>query len=231
MATAPNYAPIPPKSVGVLVVDDDRETADLLAELLSGEGYAVERAYDGHRGLELALTGRFEVAVVDRGLPVCSGTELLTRLRVAGVLTRALMLTARGAIAERVEGLDAGADDYLVKPFDVEELLARVRALHRRRPAKPDFVLLGESRLNLKRRQLVRPGEDPIPLSGRECALLAALAGEPRAVLSRERLHDEVFPDTEARSIVDTYVYYLRRKLGRTSVQTVHGIGYRLGTV
>ncbi|MBL8926412.1 MAG: response regulator transcription factor [Pseudonocardia sp.] len=223
----------------VLVVEDDRRLAELLDELLTGQGFAVEIAGDGQAGLHAGLTRRYEVLLVDRGLPGIEGVDLITRLRSRGILTPILVLTARGALNDRVEGLDAGAEDYLTKPFEVPELLARLRALLRRHADRADSLSLGRSRLDLAaRRVVVDDGSRPtdrsadtadVDLTERECGLLAVLASRPNRVFTRAELLERVF-DGESPGVVDTYVSYLRRKLGKDAVVTVHGLGYRRGT-
>ncbi|GAA1697213.1 response regulator transcription factor [Streptomyces yatensis] len=215
----------------LLLIEDDRETADMLAELFSSEGYDVEVAFDGHRGLHLGLSRRHQVMVVDRMLPGIEGLDLVKRLRRVGVTTRVLVLTALGELGERVAGLDSGADDYLVKPFEVDELLARVRALHRRDLSGAEILPLGDGELDLRRREVRLADGTGIELSLREFGLLHALAEGPKIVHDRSHLRERVFPDTSAESIVDTYVYYLRRKLGRDVVRTVRGRGYQMGTL
>lgn len=219
---------------GVLVVEDDPELARLLAEVLSDEGYAVTCAADGHRGLHLALVRRFDVLVVDRGLPAVDGLDLIGRLRRQGVVTPVLVLSARATTADRVAGLDAGAEDYLAKPFDVAELLARLRALRRRGggPRDPDVLTLGGRVLDVRARAVHPPGQPggSIHLSGRETALLALLASRPTQVFSRADLLAWVFRDADSDAVVDTYVHYCRRKLGRDVIRTVRGLGYRIGT-
>ncbi|WP_413105173.1 response regulator transcription factor [Streptomyces sp. Inha503] len=215
----------------LLLVEDDRETADMLVELFSSEGYDVDVAFDGQRGLHLALGRRHQVMVIDRMLPGIEGLDLVKRLRRVGVTTRVLVLTALGALDERVTGLDSGADDYLVKPFEVDELLARVRALHRRHLVDAEVLPLGDGELDLRRREVRLADGTGVELSLREFGLLRALAEGPRIVHERAHLREHVFPDTSAESIVDTYVYYLRRKLGRDVVRTVRGRGYQLGAL
>ncbi len=215
----------------LLVVEDDRELNDTLAEALSDEGYLVDQARDGHRGLHLGLTRPYDVLVVDRRLPAVDGLDLIARLRARAVVARALVLTALGTVADRVAGLDAGADDYLSKPFELDELSARIRALCRRVDEADTHVALGTGWLDVVERQVVRGDGARVDLSTRELALLRALADRPRSVHTRAELRRTVFADTEAASIVDTYVYYLRRKLGRDAISTVHGSGYRLGAL
>lgn len=215
----------------VLLVEDDRELAGMLAELLADEGYETDEAHDGQRGLHLGLTGQYDVMIIDRRLPVLDGLELLARLRAQAVTTRVLVLSALGELADRVGGLDAGADDYLVKPFEAEELLARLRALGRRDMEGAECLPLGAAALDLQRHEVVLPRGERITLSGREFELLRTLAQRPKAIHPRASLRTNVFADSTGESIVDTYVYYLRRKLGRDVVRTVHGLGYQLGAV
>lgn len=214
----------------LLLVEDDTKLADLLARLLDGEGYEVDLAGDGQTGLHRGLTRRYAVMVVDRGLPALEGVDLVRRLRSRGVTTPVLVLTARGTTEDRVEGLDAGAEDYVVKPFEIDELLARLRALLRRHADHSVFLDLGESRLDLAARTVALATGGSIGLSGRECELLRLFAAHPGRVFGRDELRTRVFDDADSPSAVDTYVYYLRRKLGREVIQTVHGLGYRMGT-
>lgn len=213
----------------VLVVEDDTEIAEMLKELLTGEGYQVETAGDGQRGLHFSLTRAYDVLVIDRVLPAVDGLDLIRRIRRKGIATPVLVLTALGTVADRVAGLDSGAEDYLVKPFDIEELLARVRALHRRHRDATRTLPLGAAEIDLVRRRVLLPDGDEVELSKREFELLRTLASRPKTVHSREDLQLTVFQDAATDSIVDTYVHYLRRKLGRGAVRTVRGFGYRLG--
>jgi len=212
----------------VLLVEDDRQLAEMVSMLLVEEGYLVETALDGQSGLHRGLTGQFEAMIIDRGLPVVEGLDLLRALREHGVVTPALVLTARGALADRVEGLDAGAEDYLVKPFEVPELLARVRALHRRHRSAALSLPVGARMLDLSTRAVL-DAHGEVALSERECALLALLARSPRQVFTRPQLLQLVFDRADTVGTVDTYVHYLRRKLGREVIDTVRGVGYRLG--
>ena len=216
----------------VLVVEDEPDLARLLARLLTGEGYAVDVVHDGQAGLHRALTRRYDVLLLDRGLPGIDGLDLLRRLRRSGVHAPALMLTAYDTVPDRVEGLDSGAQDYLGKPFDVDELLARLRALLRRTEPGEDAELLdlGDRRLDVASRIVVGGTED-VQLSDREAALLRTLAGRPTRVFTRDELRSRVFEDAETDAAVETYVSYLRRKLGADAVRTVRGVGYRMGRV
>ncbi|MFD2420604.1 response regulator transcription factor [Amycolatopsis pigmentata] len=216
----------------VLVVEDDPQLLKMLTGLLEDEGYSVDPAGDGQRGLHLGLTRSYDVLLLDRGLPVLDGLDLLGRLRQRGVVTPTLVLSALGNPADRVAGLDAGAEDYLPKPFDVDELLARLRALRRRHLDVARSLPLPSGALDLDTRQVTREtGDGPrvVRLSERECALLAALATRPRNVFTRRQLLELVFDEAESDVVVDTYVHYLRRKLGRKIVDTVRGRGYQLG--
>ncbi|MEV8148143.1 response regulator transcription factor [Arthrobacter sp. NPDC080073] len=215
----------------VLLVEDDAQLRAMLEELFVGEGYEVSSASDGQKGLHLALTGEFDVLVLDRGLPVTDGLNLLARLRREGVETAALILSALGNPADRVEGLDAGAEDYLAKPFDVDELLARLRALRRRHIAAATTLRITGGRFDLESRSVIRPDGSVVVLSERESALLEELARWPNRVFGRDEILEYVFPNAEEAGVVDTYVHYLRRKLGRGSVRTIHGVGYRIGTL
>lgn len=216
----------------VLLVEDDRQLAELISALLVEEGYRVETAWDGQTGLHLGLTGEFEVMIIDRGLPVLDGLDLLRVLREGSVTTPILILTARGTLADRVAGLDAGAEDYLVKPFEIPELLARIRALHRRHLTAAASLPVGPGRLVPATRTVdgYRGTGDTVLLSERECALLAVLARSPQQVFTRPQLLELVFDRADTVGTVDTYVHYLRRKLGREVIDTVRGLGYRLGT-
>jgi DNA-binding response OmpR family regulator len=217
----------------LLVVEDDARLADLVVRLLSGERHIVERAATGSRALELAESPGLDAIVLDIGLPDVSGLEVARRIRSRGLAVPILMLTARDAVPDRVAGLDAGADDYLVKPFAPEELVARLRALGRRgRPAGATLLRAGPIGLDEASRS-VSVGGIRVELSPREFALLECLLRHAGQVLSRDQLLDHAWPyDAEVEpSIVDTYVYFLRRKLGAEAgdrIETVRGVGYRV---
>jgi DNA-binding response OmpR family regulator len=216
----------------LLVVEDEQALAQLLVRLLTDEGYRVDAVHDGQAGLHRALTTRYDALVLDRGLPGIDGLDLLRRLRRSGVHAPALMLTAYDEVADRVEGLDAGAQDYVGKPFALDELLARLRALLRGAEARThaDLLDLGDRRLDVESR-LVVGGTEDVSLSDREAALLRTLAGRPTRVFTRDELRTRVFDDAESDAVVETYVSYLRRKLGAEAVLTVRGVGYRMGRV
>lgn len=213
----------------LLVVEDDRLLCDMLAELFAAEGYRVDTAQDAQQGMHRALTGTYDALVVDRGLPVMDGADLIALLRSKGITTPALILTARGSVEDRVDGLDAGAQDYLVKPFEVPELLARLRALLRRTDDAASVLHVGTLRLDLLTRRVRGADGTEVELTDRECALLATLMNAPARVFSRPQLLMHAFDGLESEAAVDLYVHYLRRKLGKQVVRTIHGSGYRFG--
>jgi DNA-binding response OmpR family regulator len=220
--------------VHLLLVEDDPRLGNLIARLFTSERHVVERARTGAEALELADAPGIDAIVLDIGLPDISGLEVARRLRARNSSLPILMLTARDAVSDRVAGLDAGADDYLVKPFAFEELAARVRALGRRgRPAAGATALgAGPIRLADASRTVTVDGI-PVDLSPREFSLLECLLRHPGQVLSRDQLLSHAWPyDAEVvPAIVDTYVYFLRRKLGPAGgdrIQTVRGFGYRV---
>ena len=213
----------------LLLVEDEAALAGMLSDLFADEGYAVDVAANGQTGLHYGLTRTYDVVVLDRRLPVVEGLELVRTWRRRGVTTPILVLSAQGNPAERVEGLDAGAEDYLAKPFDLDELLARLRALQRRHLDRARALPVRGGLLDLDTREVSGVGDAPVALSERECALLATFAHRPLRVFSRPDLLTLVFPEAENPVAVDTYVHYLRRKLGRGVVDTIRGRGYRLG--
>jgi DNA-binding response OmpR family regulator len=217
----------------VLIIEDDPRLAALLEQLLVADRHLVEVARTGRDGLEFARTGGFDAIVLDIGLPDVSGLEVARRLRRQGNAVPILMLTARDAVADRVAGLDAGADDYLTKPFAFEELAARLRSITRRPSAAPSVVLIcGPLALDDVRRS-VTVGDEPLDLSPREFSLLEALMRHPDQVLTRDQLLDHAWPFGVAvtPNSVDAYVAFLRRKLGPQAaahIETVRGVGFRL---
>ena len=217
----------------VLVVEDDGDIAEVLRRSLRLEGYEVRMAGDGVEALDESSVFEPDAVVLDLGLPRLDGVEVCRRLREAGDVP-ILMLTARDGLDARVQGLDSGADDYLVKPFERQELLARLRALLRRRPPRGSaFLTVGDLRLNPDTREVSRGGR-PIELTGREFELLEYLMRNERLVVSRESLLDDVWgyaPFAETNT-VDVFVSNLRRKLeagGEPRIlHTVRGAGYSL---
>lgn len=216
----------PPAAPRLLYVEDETEIAEIVVELL-GDEYRVDHATTGEEGLRLALGRRYDVMVVDRRLPGLSGVELIAAVRTARIATPALMLTALGAVEDRVSGLDAGADDYLVKPFDVDELRARLRALRRGRGAG-DRRELGDWLFTPASQALYSPADGRIALTQVETELLELLTSSPEHVFTRDEILDSVFPGGSA-ATVDTYVHYIRRKSTPEIIETVRARGYRSG--
>jgi two-component system OmpR family response regulator len=217
----------------ILVVEDDAKMADILRRGLVEESFGVEIAGTGDEALELARANHYDAMVLDVMLPGLDGSSVCRRLRDEGFLYPVLMLTARGAAEDRVAGLDAGADDYVTKPFFFAELLARLRALRRRPPmAVLATVQIGDLSLDPVIHRAWR-GDAEIHLSAREFNLLHEFMRRPGQVLSRRHLLDACWGDERLRSnVVDAYVRYLREKIDRpfdvVSIETVRGAGYRL---
>jgi DNA-binding response OmpR family regulator len=216
----------------VLVIEDDPRLAELLRQLLTGDRHVVDVAANGRDGLDLAVDG-VDAIVLDIGLPDISGLEVARRIRRRGSAVPILMLTARDAVADRVDGLDAGADDYLVKPFAFEELAARLRSITRRPTAVPVALLTcGPIALDDVHRT-VSVDNRPVELTAREFSLLEALMRHADQVLTRDQLLDHAWPFGVAvtPNSVDAYVALLRRKLGSEAarrIETVRGVGFRL---
>lgn len=211
----------------LLYVEDEPDIAEIAVEVLSDD-FVVEHAADGEMGLRMALARRHDVIVVDRRLPGMSGVDLIRAIRTARLATPVLMLTALGAVDDRVSGLDAGADDYLVKPFDFAELRARLRALIRGRGVG-DRREIGDWLFTPVAQALYSPAGDRIPLTSAETELLELLTSSPEHVFSREEILDSVFPGGAA-ATVDAYVHYVRRKSTPEIIDTVRVRGYRTGT-
>jgi len=213
----------------ILIVDDDAPILRMLDRTFSAEGYAVETAADGGQALAAVERSAPDLVVLDVGLPGIDGLAVCRRLREKGLATPVLLLTARDAIPDRVAGLDAGADDYLVKPFATDELLARVRALLRRGKEPEELLAFGDITLEAGTRTAYRAGQ-PVPLSAREAGLLALLLRHSRRVVSREQAVAELWQGAATANVVDRYVSNLRRKLGEPPViETVRGVGFVLG--
>ena len=218
----------------VLLVEDEPRLAQLLRRGLEEQGYAVDVAGDGAEALWLATETAYDTIVLDVMLPTLDGLQVTRQLRAARRWTPVLLLTARDTVDDRVAGLDAGADDYLVKPFSFAELVARVRALVRRaRVARPTVHQVGDLRLDPARRRAWRAGVE-LDLSPKEFALLELFLSRPGEVLSRGTILEHVwdFAHDPISNVVDQYVAYLRRKIdrpfGRADLETVRGFGYRL---
>jgi two-component system OmpR family response regulator len=220
--------------VRVLIVEDQPKLAALLARGLREEGHAADVAERGEDAAWMALAARYDAIVLDIMLPGIDGLETCRQLRRRGVWTPVLMLTARDAVGDRVIGLDAGADDYLTKPFSFEELLARLRALNRRTPAeRPVTVEVGDLRLDPAAHRAWR-GQTELDLSAKEFALLELLMRRPGNVLTRGQLLEGAWDMAYERrsNIVDVYIRHLREKIdrpfGSDTIETVRGVGYRL---
>ncbi|MGE3960495.1 MAG: response regulator transcription factor [Dehalococcoidia bacterium] len=217
--------------MNILLVDDDQSLVRVLRQGLVAEGHTVAAAHDGAEGLRLAGSPEFDLIVLDVMLPELDGREVLRALRGEGVKTPVLLLTARDAVSDRVSGLEAGADDYLTKPFAFDELLARIRALHRRAaPAQPDVLEVGEVTLDRASHE-VRVQGRRIDLTPTEYRLLELLMQNAGKLLTRQTILARVWGyDIEvAPNAVEQYVHYLRAKLADAlQVTTVRGAGYRL---
>jgi two-component system, OmpR family, response regulator len=218
----------------VLVVEDEAKMADLIRRALVRDGYAVDLAADGSEALWAVAECEYDAVVLDAMIPAPDGFEVCRQLREDGRWNPVLMLTARDGVADRVRGLDAGADDYLTKPFAFNELLARLRALTRRNlGARPVELAVGDLTLDTAHHQVHRAGK-PVALSPKEFALLELFMRQPGQVLSRSHIVDHVwdFAYDGGSNVVDVYVRYLRRKIdlpfGRRDLETVRGVGYRL---
>ncbi len=218
----------------ILVIEDEPSIANFVRQGLIESGHAVDLAWNGREGLAYALAADYDILVLDIMLPQMDGLALLRELRRRGDKTPTLMLTARDTIDNRVEGLDAGADDYLVKPFAFQELIARVRALLRRPPLQVGTILIvGDLEMDSAKREVKRHGRF-IDLSPREYAVLEYLMRHPNQVLTRTQIGEHVwnFDFYNESNVVDVYIGYLRRKIDKGEVtslfHTVRGVGYRL---
>jgi DNA-binding response OmpR family regulator len=219
----------------LLLVEDDVRLAKLMKRVLAEEGHVVDAANDGATGLDLAVGGEFDAIILDVMLPKIDGFEVCRRLRKSDVDTPVLMLTARDAVDDRVRGLDAGADDYVAKPFAFSELLARLRALGRRRAPLGAEVLSVADLVLDESSHVVRRGGSEIDLTQKEFALLDYLMRHPGHVLTRSQILDNVwgYEFASMTNVVDIYIHYLRRKIGKGGtaklIHTVRGVGYKIG--
>lgn len=218
----------------ILVVEDEKGIANNLKKGLSEEGYSVDAAYDGEEGQFMAETEPYDLLILDIMLPKIDGVTMLSSLRKGGVNTPVLMLTAKDTVSDKVRGLDTGADDYLTKPFDFDELLARVRALLRRDGGtKTALIVIGDLEIDTAGHQ-VKKGGKVIPLSAREYALLEYLAYNRDKVVSRTDISEHIYEydfDLDS-NIIDVYINYLRNKIDKDFdkklIHTVRGTGYIL---
>lgn len=217
-----------PELPRLLLVEDDSVLGPLIAELLADD-YDVEIAADGHRGLHLGLTSHWDAMVIDRGLPGMDGIELVAALRRKGVTSPAIILTALGATAEKIAGLNAGANDYMTKPFDAGELKARLHAVTRSFTPAAAQLSVGDWSLDPGSRSLRSSYGERVALTAKETELLAMLARRPERVFTRQELVLELFHPEDSPGVIDTYVHYLRKKVSKTVIRTVHGLGYQIG--
>lgn len=213
----------------LLYVEDDAEIAALTVEVL-GDVYDVDHAPDGESALRLALGRRYDAMVVDRRLPGMDGIAFVRAVRTAHITTPVLMLTALGTVDDRVTGLDGGANDYLVKPFDYDELLARLRALRRAFRVEGARRPMGEWVYVPAAQAIYDPSGFRVALTATESALLELLTDSPEHVFSREEILRAVFHEGDTASSVDTYVHYVRRKTTSGVIETIRARGYRAGT-
>lgn len=219
----------------ILVVEDEERLANLIKRALEKERHVVEVASNGEDGFDLAASGTFDAVILDVMLPKKNGLDVCRNLRQMEVSTPILMLTAKDSVSDRVAGLDCGADDYLTKPFAIEELLARLRALFRRQPQfqEVDKLEVADLVLDTVRGEVYRAGK-PIDLTPKEFALLEYLMRHPNQVLSRERIIENVWGyDSDASlNVVDIYVHFLRRKVDKgfptQLIRSVRGMGYKI---
>ncbi len=212
----------------VLLIEDDAMIAKGLQTALRQDGYAVDGVSDGRRAAEALRTERFDIVLLDLGLPGRDGLAVLRELRGRGDSTPVIIVTARDDIRNRIEGLDAGADDYIVKPFDLDEIAARMRSVLRRAAGRGDPCIRHRGiDLNPVTHAVERDGI-PIPLSPHEFSVLEALLQRPGAVLSRAQLEDRLYgwSDSIESNAVEVYIHALRRKLGSDSIRTLRGVGY-----
>jgi len=220
--------------MNVLVIEDERNLADAIVKILEDEGYNAEATYDGKAGLTCAKSGLYDAIVLDVMLPAMSGYDVVNQMRHAGVSTPVLMLTARTSTEDKVRGLDSGADDYMTKPFEAPELLARLRALTRRRgDVLIDEIKFADVSLDLNTHDLAC-GEKSVHLSGKEFEVMSILMGSNSRVVSKQDLLTRVWGvDGEtSENSVEAYVSFLRKKLAhigsKVQITTLRMLGYRL---
>jgi DNA-binding response OmpR family regulator len=215
----------------ILLVEDDRMIGESIRTALRQDGSAVDWVRDGRSAESTLATEEFDLVLLDLGLPQRDGLDVLRAMRSRHDQTPVIVLTARDLLADRVTGLDAGADDYLVKPFELEELAARIRAVTRRKSGRAEPAIeIGPVRLDPSLRHVTVRGE-PVALSAREYAVLEALMLRPGAILSRAQLEDRLYGwgDAIESNAVSVYIHQLRRKLGNDFIRNVRGVGYYVG--
>ncbi|MBI1842303.1 MAG: response regulator transcription factor [Verrucomicrobia bacterium] len=223
----------------ILLIEDDVGVAQFMILGLQKHGYNVDSSTEAGRGLELALSADYDLIILDLFLPDRDGIDVLTSLRAAGRATRILLLTSRSSVQDRIQGLELGADDFLPKPFDFDELLAHVRALLRRTPLDVSATVLkmGDLELDARRKYVTRGGRE-IHLPAKQFAILEHLMRHPNQVVSRTDLAQKIWasePGTATNNVIDVTVHLLRESVDRgfplSMIQTVRGVGYRLGGV
>jgi len=218
----------------ILVIEDDQKLSDIIRRGLSEVGYAVDTAYDGEEGEDLAKVAPYDLIILDIILPKKDGIEVCLGLRKHQVKSRIIMLTCKDSIGDRVKGLDSGADDYLVKPFAFDELLARIRALLRREISSGSQIIeVGELSMNILTREVKR-GQRDIKLTGKEHSILEYFMYNPNIVITRRMLEDHIWDySLESESnLIDVYIRRLRKKIDEEKedslIETIRGVGYRL---
>lgn len=214
----------------LLLIEDDPLLGQGIVDAFTRQGDAIDWLSDGQLGLEALRQQSFDLVILDLGLPRLSGLELLRQARTAAINTPVLILTARDQVQDRVNGLDAGADDYLIKPFDLAELEARIRALLRRSAGHAEPVIQrGNVSINPSNRE-VRLNDQPVDLSRREYALLLELLSHPGRVFSKDQLTDRLYRwDEEVESnTIEVHIHHLRKKLGTQLIRTIRGVGYQI---
>jgi len=212
----------------LLLIEDDKLLGNGILSGLRQSGYAVDWVQDGETAIAVARSEQYDAIILDIGLPRMSGLEVLDRLRTDGSVIPVLVLTARDAISERIEGLDRGADDYMIKPFDLDELSARIRALLRRSSGRSLPVII---HLNIEldpASHMVTRDQIPVDLSPREFAILQTLLENTGRVMSRTRLEESLYSwkDEIESNAVDVHIHHLRKKLGAELIRTIRGVGY-----
>jgi two-component system, OmpR family, response regulator len=214
----------------LLVIEDEQDLQRVIGKCFREANFSVDSASDGSTGLRMALEGEYDAIVLDLMLPGIDGSTVLSKLRAAGRKTAVLILTARDAIKDRIDGLNSGADDYLTKPFSLEELVARVRALIRRSAGQPSPVVqLGDVEIDTAGASVRKSGQ-LVPLAGKEYALLELLIINRGKLVTRSMIYDHIYgaQDDSFSNVVDVYVSNLRRKLGPDLIQTMRGRGYTI---
>jgi len=217
----------------LLLVEDDPMIGETVLDLLRDDGYAVDWVRDGAMAETAALDQDYDLILLDLGLPRKDGLEVLRELRTRKCRSPILIASARDAVQQRIAGLDAGADDYIVKPYDLDELLARIRALIRRAAGRAESVYEhGNVRINTNTKEVTVENE-PVTISAREWAVLEALLARPGLILSRAQIEEKLFAwkDEISSNAVEVYIHGLRKKLGAELIQTVRGMGYLIPKV